>query len=237
MTDTPYSISLNTSYRSVEYQYVVLSSQNTLYCLEEQIRRLDCKTQYVVLGRRFDTSYPTSGYGVSGTDTPYLLDGYDVEFQRISLTGFRSCTSRSHYRSILKQTTRKDVRFIEFDFAKVLKHVEFRRISLTGFRSCTSRSHYRSILKQTTRYDGTQKGKSINHKLRSDIEPSVTSLIPYRTHKSLQQACFMLALEGNSHMDNAMDFKSITCFHSYSIVQFGFSNRMLLELEADLIPF
>ncbi|GKC08779.1 hypothetical protein Tco_1000389 [Tanacetum coccineum] len=29
-----------------------------------------------------------------------------VEFQRISLTGFHSCTSRSHYRSISKQTTR-----------------------------------------------------------------------------------------------------------------------------------
>ncbi|GKB28902.1 hypothetical protein Tco_0868303 [Tanacetum coccineum] len=29
-----------------------------------------------------------------------------VEFPRISLTGFRSCTSRSHYRSVSKQTTR-----------------------------------------------------------------------------------------------------------------------------------
>ncbi|GJY49168.1 hypothetical protein Tco_0439124 [Tanacetum coccineum] len=49
----------------VEYQYAVLSSQNTPYCLEEHIRRLDCKTQYAVLGRRFDMSYPTGGYGVS----------------------------------------------------------------------------------------------------------------------------------------------------------------------------
>ncbi|GJS77052.1 hypothetical protein Tco_0726933 [Tanacetum coccineum] len=31
----------------------------------EQIRRLDCKTQYAVLSRRCDTSYPTGGYGVS----------------------------------------------------------------------------------------------------------------------------------------------------------------------------
>ncbi|GJS41279.1 hypothetical protein Tco_0566322 [Tanacetum coccineum] len=30
-----------------------------------KIRRLDCETQYVVLIRRFDTSYPTGGYGVS----------------------------------------------------------------------------------------------------------------------------------------------------------------------------
>ncbi|GJU13947.1 hypothetical protein Tco_1136343 [Tanacetum coccineum] len=29
-----------------------------------------------------------------------------VEFRRISLTGFRSCTSRSHYQSVSKQTTR-----------------------------------------------------------------------------------------------------------------------------------
>ncbi|GKD18626.1 hypothetical protein Tco_1207784, partial [Tanacetum coccineum] len=29
-----------------------------------------------------------------------------VEFRRISLTGFRSCTSRSYYRSVSKQTTR-----------------------------------------------------------------------------------------------------------------------------------
>ncbi|GJY60784.1 hypothetical protein Tco_0461441 [Tanacetum coccineum] len=66
MTDTPYSISLNTPYRSVECQYAVLSSQNTPYCLEKQIRHLDNRIQYAVLGRRFDTSYPTGGYGVCG---------------------------------------------------------------------------------------------------------------------------------------------------------------------------
>ncbi|GKA10517.1 hypothetical protein Tco_0689950 [Tanacetum coccineum] len=65
MTNTPYSINFHTPYRSVEYQYTILNSQNTPYCLEEQICRLDCKTQYVVLGRRFDTSYPTGGYDVS----------------------------------------------------------------------------------------------------------------------------------------------------------------------------
>ncbi|GJX96840.1 hypothetical protein Tco_0352638, partial [Tanacetum coccineum] len=32
----------------------------------KQIRHLDCETQYAVLVRRFDTSYPTSEYGVSG---------------------------------------------------------------------------------------------------------------------------------------------------------------------------
>ncbi|GJR83635.1 hypothetical protein Tco_0154420 [Tanacetum coccineum] len=34
-----------------------------------------------------------------------VSDNQQVEFQRISLIGFRSCTSRSHYRSISKQTT------------------------------------------------------------------------------------------------------------------------------------
>ncbi|GJZ91937.1 hypothetical protein Tco_0664002 [Tanacetum coccineum] len=32
----------------------------------------------------------------------------DVEFRRISLTGFRSCASRSYYRSVSKQTTRSE---------------------------------------------------------------------------------------------------------------------------------
>ncbi|GJW27736.1 hypothetical protein Tco_0044611 [Tanacetum coccineum] len=32
-----------------------------------------------------------------------------AEFQRISLTGFHSCTSCSHYQSVLKQTTRKRI--------------------------------------------------------------------------------------------------------------------------------
>ncbi|GJT15087.1 hypothetical protein Tco_0873793 [Tanacetum coccineum] len=39
--------------------------QNTPYCLEEQIRFLDCKDQYVFLSRRVDTSYPAGGYSVS----------------------------------------------------------------------------------------------------------------------------------------------------------------------------
>ncbi|GKD11018.1 hypothetical protein Tco_1190703, partial [Tanacetum coccineum] len=44
--------------RRIEFTgYVVLFGK--------QIRHLDCETQYAVLIRRFDTSYPTSGYGVS----------------------------------------------------------------------------------------------------------------------------------------------------------------------------
>ncbi|GKG38441.1 hypothetical protein Tco_0460153, partial [Tanacetum coccineum] len=46
-------------------QYAVLIIQNTSYCLEVQIRCLDCKDQYAVLSGKVDTSHPTGGYGVS----------------------------------------------------------------------------------------------------------------------------------------------------------------------------
>ncbi|GJU91775.1 hypothetical protein Tco_1304198 [Tanacetum coccineum] len=39
-------------------------------------------------------------------NTSSLQERRTVEFRRISLTGFRSCTSRSHYQSVSKQTTR-----------------------------------------------------------------------------------------------------------------------------------
>nr|GEW72585.1 hypothetical protein [Tanacetum cinerariifolium] len=42
-------------------EYAVLVRQYA----EGQIHCLGCRIQYVVLGRRFDTSYPTGGYGVS----------------------------------------------------------------------------------------------------------------------------------------------------------------------------
>ncbi|GJW66349.1 hypothetical protein Tco_0120773 [Tanacetum coccineum] len=63
--DTTHSIDLNMPYGSVEGQYVVLSLQNTQYCLEEQdtLFRLQ---KSIGCGRRFDTSYPTGGYAVSG---------------------------------------------------------------------------------------------------------------------------------------------------------------------------
>ncbi|GKF03141.1 hypothetical protein Tco_0030064, partial [Tanacetum coccineum] len=46
-------------------KYAILIIQNTLYCLEEQIRRLDYRIQYDVLSEKVDTSYPIGGYGVS----------------------------------------------------------------------------------------------------------------------------------------------------------------------------
>ncbi|GKA50014.1 hypothetical protein Tco_0743087 [Tanacetum coccineum] len=48
-----------------------------------------------------------------------------VEFKRISLTGFRSCTSRSRYQSVSKQTTR-----IRKSPTKSLFDVGSRRISI-----------------------------------------------------------------------------------------------------------
>ncbi|GJT33422.1 hypothetical protein Tco_0923841 [Tanacetum coccineum] len=47
-------------------------------CLEEQIRGLDCRIQYAVLGRRFDTSYPTGGYGVSDLATTLARDTHEM---------------------------------------------------------------------------------------------------------------------------------------------------------------
>ncbi|GJZ11253.1 hypothetical protein Tco_0546012 [Tanacetum coccineum] len=54
------------------------------YCLEKQIRRLDCRIQYVVLGRRFNTSYPTGGYGISD-DHSYVLKmkGYVEQLEHL----------------------------------------------------------------------------------------------------------------------------------------------------------
>ncbi|GJX23979.1 hypothetical protein Tco_0228424 [Tanacetum coccineum] len=64
--DTPYLIDLNKPYGSAEYLYVVLSLQNTPYRLGEQdtLFRLQKLIRCLVI--RFDTSYPTGGYPVSG---------------------------------------------------------------------------------------------------------------------------------------------------------------------------
>ncbi|GJX52799.1 hypothetical protein Tco_0281168 [Tanacetum coccineum] len=43
------------------------------------IRRLDCETQYAVLIRRFDTSYPTGGYGVSDIEADATVDEAAVD--------------------------------------------------------------------------------------------------------------------------------------------------------------
>ncbi|GJW24188.1 hypothetical protein Tco_0037999 [Tanacetum coccineum] len=44
----------------------------------------------------------------SWTRSCYRQENLQVEFKRISLTWFRSCTRRSRYRSISKQTTRQE---------------------------------------------------------------------------------------------------------------------------------
>nr|GEX38845.1 hypothetical protein [Tanacetum cinerariifolium]GEX54771.1 hypothetical protein [Tanacetum cinerariifolium] len=46
-------------------QYAVLITHNTPYCLDEQIHRLDYRSQYDILSGKVDTSYPTGGYSVS----------------------------------------------------------------------------------------------------------------------------------------------------------------------------
>ncbi|GJZ49396.1 hypothetical protein Tco_0603586 [Tanacetum coccineum] len=54
-------LNASTSYRVYGIRHII----------GEQIRRLDCKTQYAVLSKRFDTSYPTGGYGVSGDQSEH----------------------------------------------------------------------------------------------------------------------------------------------------------------------
>ncbi|GJX34042.1 hypothetical protein Tco_0245599 [Tanacetum coccineum] len=75
--DTSYSIDLNTPYRSIEVQYVILSLQNTPYRLGEQdmlfrLQKLIRCIWIESLIRRIqlvDTSYPTGGCGIS-SDLP-----------------------------------------------------------------------------------------------------------------------------------------------------------------------
>ncbi|GJZ86867.1 hypothetical protein Tco_0658477 [Tanacetum coccineum] len=64
--DTPYSVELNMPYGSSEGQYVVLSLQNTRIVWKNRIHCLGCRKNTLYLGRKFDTSYPTGGYAVSG---------------------------------------------------------------------------------------------------------------------------------------------------------------------------
>ncbi|GJU36129.1 hypothetical protein Tco_1184483 [Tanacetum coccineum] len=64
--NTPDLNEFETSYGLLKGQYTVIDLfKNTPYCLVEQIRRLDCRSQYAVLSGKVDTSYPTGGYGVS----------------------------------------------------------------------------------------------------------------------------------------------------------------------------
>ncbi|GJU63761.1 hypothetical protein Tco_1245596 [Tanacetum coccineum] len=56
---------------------------------------------------------------------PPLLTFYLSNFKRISLTGFRSCASRSRYQSISKQTTLSHHRFFPVDTSLI--HIESRK--------------------------------------------------------------------------------------------------------------
>ncbi|GJW88558.1 hypothetical protein Tco_0163898 [Tanacetum coccineum] len=78
MINTPYSINLNMMYGSAEGQYAVLILKNMPYCLEEQIRCLDCRDQYDVLSGRVDTSVPDR-VEFRGIVNPKIGD--DIEFE------------------------------------------------------------------------------------------------------------------------------------------------------------
>ncbi|GJU04750.1 hypothetical protein Tco_1121180 [Tanacetum coccineum] len=58
---------------------------------------------YIVLQHGWPWAYVPWSWPAVAT-----IRNIQVEFKRISLPGFRSCTSRSHYRSFSKKTTRFD---------------------------------------------------------------------------------------------------------------------------------
>ncbi|GJR20036.1 hypothetical protein Tco_0968563 [Tanacetum coccineum] len=77
---------------------------------------------------------PTGGVKVPAGRyvVPTGKDNVIVEFKRISLTGFHSCTSRSRYRSVSKQITRTSLIHIEshhrfFPVDTSLIHIESRK--------------------------------------------------------------------------------------------------------------
>ncbi|GKC53702.1 hypothetical protein Tco_1076447, partial [Tanacetum coccineum] len=64
-----------------------------------------------------------------------------VGFKRISLTGFRSCTIRSHYRSVSKQTTRKGLlRFGDIKFLLITLYTKLKILD-SSFDDKTSCKH------------------------------------------------------------------------------------------------
>ncbi|GJR12559.1 hypothetical protein Tco_0795211 [Tanacetum coccineum] len=68
----------------------------------------------------------------------------EVEFKRISLTGFRSCTSRSHYRSVSKQTTQS--RQVTYNMSLI--DVGSRRISIV---TVNTKEYHSDVLAIITR--------------------------------------------------------------------------------------
>ncbi|GJT80264.1 hypothetical protein Tco_1054606 [Tanacetum coccineum] len=67
------------------------------------------------------------GYAIKNAENKRsLVPEKEVEFRRISLTGFHSCTSRSHYRSVSKLTTW---------ISQVTYHKDCLMLALEGFPS------------------------------------------------------------------------------------------------------
>nr|GEU41662.1 hypothetical protein [Tanacetum cinerariifolium] len=75
-----------------------------MFCLMLLDLSLNFENEYVAL------TVAQLEYGGNAIDLAYMFNINatcdQVEFKRISLTGFHSCTRRSRYRSVSKQTTR-----------------------------------------------------------------------------------------------------------------------------------
>ncbi|GKB45151.1 hypothetical protein Tco_0890093, partial [Tanacetum coccineum] len=95
---------------------------NTLYCLEEQIRRLDYENQYAVLGRRFDTSYLTGRYGVSDKSLrvkKVVAYSYPNSRANYVIRGDQSGTPNINYSSV----TRAQQKYIKRGCCTFLAHI------------------------------------------------------------------------------------------------------------------
>ncbi|GJU51830.1 hypothetical protein Tco_1221385 [Tanacetum coccineum] len=79
----------------MSYDCEFFSSAQFIWVFDIAIRRLDCKTQYAALSKRFDTSYPTSRYGVSDIRRE---DDSDAHTDASSLRRRDSCNSHQAVR-------------------------------------------------------------------------------------------------------------------------------------------
>ncbi|GJU17863.1 hypothetical protein Tco_1145829, partial [Tanacetum coccineum] len=79
----------------------------------------------------FEYEYVAMNSTRHGLDTATIQKPVSLEFKRISLTGFRICTSRSRYQSVSKQTTRFD----SYRIAQVTCRSACLMLALVGFPS------------------------------------------------------------------------------------------------------
>ncbi|GKE52202.1 hypothetical protein Tco_1487358, partial [Tanacetum coccineum] len=90
---------------SIEHEVLNLDLTWTRSCYRQENLQVYVSDKHTWM--KVSLSLREYGYNNHGSSLISINTACDqVEFKRISLTGFRSCTSRSRYRSVSKQTTR-----------------------------------------------------------------------------------------------------------------------------------